>query len=211
MMSHAIAEKCMEILDASPSIHTLDLTGGAPELCQEFRYLVKEGRRRGKTVIDRCNLTVLLEKGQEDLGVFLAENKVKIVASLPCYSEKNVNAQRGSGVFDKSIAGLQILNSLGYGIEGSGLELDLVYNPNGGVLPPDQTSLEREYKQKLADDFNISFNKLFTITNMPIKRFADYLYRKGELDSYMALLLNAFSPATTDSLMCTNTCKIHSL
>lgn len=208
MMSHTIASKCIDILDSSPSIDTLDLTGGAPELCTEFRWLVQQARQRNKKVIDRCNLTVLLEPGQEDLADFLAHHQVHIIASLPCYAEKNVNQQRGSGVFDKSILALQRLNTLGYGTGASPLQLDLVYNPNGAFLPPSQASLERDYKLRLKQDFNIEFNNLFTITNMPIQRFAESLYRKGELDKYMEVLRGAFNPTTTASVMCRDTLSV---
>ena len=207
-MTLEIAAKCMSIMDNSPSIDVVDLTGGAPELNPSFRFLVEEARKRGKEVIDRCNLTVLLEPGQEDLPEFLASNGVRVVASLPCYSESNVDKQRGKGVFGRSILALQLLNAKGYGIEGSNLRLDLVYNPSGGSLPPSQASLEIDYKKRLFDDFGIKFNSLLTITNMPIKRFADYLLQKGELDSYMELLVNNFNPNAADGLMCRDTLSV---
>ena len=207
-MSHEVAEQCVRILDRSPSVHTLDLTGGAPELNPEFRWLVEQGRKRNLKVIDRCNLTVLLERGQEDLAAFLARNQVNVVASLPCYSEKNVNQQRGSGVFDNSIQALRMLNDLGYGRPDSGLELDLVYNPNGAFLPPGQQKLEQDYKLRLKQDFNIDFNRLYTITNMPIKRFAEHLYRKGDLDAYMQLLVQSFNPSTVEGVMCRDTLSV---
>jgi len=204
MMTEEVARRCMQLLEKTPSITTLDLTGGAPELNSQFRYLVTEGRRQGKEVIDRCNLTVLSEPGQEDLAQFLADNKVRIVASMPCYSEKNVNSQRGTGVFDKSILGLLQLNQVGYGVDGTGLHLDLIYNPLGAFLPPEQTALEAKYKTELAEHFGIVFNSLFTLSNMPIKRFADFLHRRGELAKYMELLVRNFNPATVEGLMCTN-------
>lgn len=204
MMTEDIARRCMHLMEQTPSVSTLDITGGAPELNSQFRYLVSEGRRQGKEVIDRCNLTVLSEPGQEDLAQFLADNRVRVVASLPCYSEKNVNTQRGSGVFDKSILGLLKLNQLGYGVEGSGLHLDLIYNPLGAFLPPEQAALEAKYRTELADNFGIVFSNLFTLSNMPIKRFADFLHRRGELADYMDLLVRNFNPATVDGLMCTN-------
>ena len=207
-MSIEIAAKCMAILDESPSIDIVDLTGGAPELNPSFRFLVKEARKRNKIVIDRCNLTVLLEPGQEDLPDFLAENKVRVVASLPCYSESNVDKQRGKGVFGRSILALQLLNAKGYGIEGSDLLLDLVYNPSGGSLPPPQAKLEADYKRKLMEDFGIQFNSLLTITNMPIKRFADFLLKEGELDSYIELLVNNFNPAAAGGVMCSDTLSV---
>lgn len=176
-MSAEVAQRCLELLEASPSVTTVDLTGGAPELNAQFRPLVQGVRalekRTGRKieVIDRCNLTVLLEPGQEDLGTFLAAHSVRVVASLPCYSAKNVNQQRGTDVFERSIAGLKLLNSLGYGSEGHPhLSLDLVYNPNGAFLPPPQDKLEAKYKEELDEAFGITFNSLFTITNMPIKR-----------------------------------------
>jgi radical SAM/Cys-rich protein len=202
MMNRNVAERCIKLLEMSPSVKTLDITGGAPELNENFRYMVTEGRRLGKEVIDRCNLTVLSEPGQEDLGSFLAENKVRVVASLPCYSAKNVDIQRGSGVFSRSIRGLLLLNQLGYGQEGSGLILDLVYNPLGAFLPPEQSALEATYRRQLEADFGISFNNLFTLTNMPIKRFADQLARRDELVPYMDLLVRNFNPAACGGLMC---------
>ncbi|XP_070558787.1 uncharacterized protein [Ptychodera flava] len=209
MMNRRTAEKCIDLLQKSPSIHTLDLTGGAPELCQEFRYLAKAGRELGRQVIDRCNLTALLEPGQEDTAEFLAENQIQVFASLPCYSKKNVNLQRGQGVFDKSIQALLILNSLGYGKEGSGLQLNLVYNPLGGFLPPPQKELEDKYKEELMETFGIVFNKLYTLTNVPIKRFADFLYRRNELQNYMDLLVRNFNPDTVPALMCYNTLSVN--
>eukprot|EP00953_Heterococcus_sp_UTEX-ZZ885_P029886 15826-Heterococcus_DN1.PRE.2 len=207
-MSREVADQCLAVLRASPAVSTLDITGGAPELNPQFRYLVQQACAAGVEVIDRCNLTVLQEPGQEDLAEFLAENKVRVVASLPCYSSKNVNMQRGSGVFDRSIAGLKKLNALGYGIEGSGLSLDLVYNPLGAFLPPPQQDLELKYKEELMSTFGIQFNSLFTITNMPIKRFADFLYRRGELKEYMDLLVRNFNPAAVKGLMCKDTVSV---
>lgn len=207
-MSLEIADRCLSIIKNSPSITSVDITGGAPELNPAFRHLVVESHKMGLEIIDRCNLTVLEEPGQEDLVQFLAEHKVRVVASLPCYSEKNVNMQRGQGVFGRSISGLQALNAAGYGKEGSELGLDLVFNPLKGVLPPDQSSLESDYKKKLMDDFGITFNSLFTLTNMPIKRFADLLFRTGELEAYMTLLVNNFNPAAVNGVMCRNTLSV---
>lgn len=180
----------------------LDLTGGAPELNPHFKTLVSKARAMGTKVIDRCNLTVLLETGQEDLANFLAQNQVEIVASLPCYSEANVDRQRGVGVFQSSIHGLKTLNSLGYGSEGSGLVLNLVYNPVGPHLPPSQIELEREYKTKLKSDFGIEFNSLLTITNMPIQRFGSTLVSKGQFADYMKLLRGAYQSSNLNNLMC---------
>ena len=189
-------------------IRTLDLTGGAPELNPNFRYLVTEAREVGIHVIDRCNLTVLFLPGQEDLAHFLAGNKVEIVASLPCYLQENVDKQRGRGAFDESIRALQLLNNLGYGKENSDLVLNLVYNPVGPHLPPDQAELERDYKERLLEDWGIHFNRLYTITNMPITRYAKYLKALNQYDSYVELLINSFNPATLDGLMCRNTLNV---
>ncbi|XP_033645886.1 uncharacterized protein LOC117305188 isoform X1 [Asterias rubens] len=209
MMTRETAERCLEILKNSPSVHTLDLTGGAPELATEFKFLAKGGRDLGRDVIDRCNLTALLEPGHEKTAEFLAENNIIVVASLPCYSAKNVNTQRGSGVFDKSIQALLMLNQLGYGKDDSKLRLDLVYNPLGGFLPPAQADLEMKYKKELWETFGIEFNNLYTITNMPIKRFADFLYRRNELEGYMNLLVRNFNPGSMTGLMCRNHLNIN--
>ncbi len=202
IMPAEIAARTLELLAASPNIQTLDITGGAPELNPNFRRLVSESRRMGRHVIDRCNLTVLFEAGQEELVEFLAGNAVEVVASLPCYTAENVDKQRGRGVFDKSIRALQRFNEVGYGRAGSGLVLDLVYNPLGAFLPPPQAKLEADYKQQLREHFGIEFNRLFTITNMPIKRFAEQLVRESKWHSYMGLLVNHFNPATVETLMC---------
>jgi radical SAM/Cys-rich protein len=178
---------------------TLDLTGGAPELNGHFRYLVREARALGVRVIDRCNLTVLFEPGQEDLGEFLAEQQVEVTASLPCYAQENVESQRGKGVYDKSIDALRKLNALGYG---DGLILNLVYNPVGAVLPPPQQSLEVEYRRQLKARFGICFNSLFTVTNMPISRFGSVLLAQGKYVEYMQLLRDNFSSANMETLMC---------
>ncbi|MDX1693356.1 MAG: arsenosugar biosynthesis radical SAM protein ArsS [Ketobacteraceae bacterium] len=189
-------------------VNTLDLTGGAPELNPEFRRLVAAGRRLGVEVIDRCNLTVLNEPGQEDLADFLAAEQVRVVASLPCYSEKNVDSQRGKGVFDGSVAGLRKLNALGYGKPGSGLVLDLVYNPGGAFLPPPQEALERDYKAQLRDNFGIEFDNLLTITNMPISRFGAVLLAQGGFESYMNLLRESYSAKNLAGVMCRNTVSV---
>jgi radical SAM/Cys-rich protein len=195
-------ERLLELLAKEPQIHTVDITGGAPELNPHFRYFVKEIRKMDKEVIDRCNLTVLFEKDQEDTAEFLAENKVHIVASLPCYLGDNVDSQRGKGVFDKSIKALLKLNDLGYGNQGSGLSLNLVYNPVGEHLPPAQEKLENDYHKHLKDSFGIVFNSLFTITNMPIKRYAHMLEREGKIDEYMQLLIDNFNPQAVNAVMC---------
>ena len=187
---------------AARGITHLDLTGGAPELHEGFRKLVAQASAQGVKVTDRCNLTVLFEPGQETLAEFLTEHSVDIVASLPCYSIENVDQQRGEGVFDKSIAALQKLNRLGYAKEGTGLTLNLVYNPQGPTLPPDQVALEADYKRVLKEEFDIEFNELFAITNMPIKRFGSTLISKGQFEEYMELLINSFSPGNLDGVMC---------
>ncbi|MDD9950282.1 MAG: arsenosugar biosynthesis radical SAM protein ArsS [Zetaproteobacteria bacterium] len=201
-MSRQTVERMLQLLDASPAVRTVDMTGGAPELNPNFRFLVQQAHQRGLQLIDRCNLTVLYEPGQEDTAAFLAARRVKIVASLPCYSKDNVEQQRGDGVFAKSIAALQMLGQLGYGQEGSELELDLVYNPLGPHLPPEQQALEEEYKQILWDHFQIKFNRLLTITNMPIKRFLYDLNRKRQTAAYMDLLCRHFNRTTVPHLMC---------
>lgn len=183
-------------------ITTLDLTGGAPEMNPHFRYLVKSAREMDIRIIDRCNLTILTEHGYEDLAEFLAEYHVEITASLPCYLEDNVNKQRGNGVFKKSITALQTLNRLGYGLDGSGLTLNLVYNSQGPVLPPPQGELKQAYQQHLKEDYGIVFNDLFTITNMPIKRFGSMLVSKHQFDDYMTLLYEAYQESNLDSVMC---------
>jgi radical SAM/Cys-rich protein len=201
-MDKATAERILTLISQTPSITVVDITGGAPELNENFRFLVTEARALGCQVIDRCNLTVLFEPGQEDLAQFLLENKVQIVASLPCYQRENVDKQRGSGVFSKSIAALELLNRMGFGKPDSELTLDLVYNPGGALLPPDQQMLEQAYRKELLELFGIEFSRLFTITNMPISRFLRQLEREGKLSEYMDVLVNAFNPASIDHLMC---------
>jgi len=194
---------------AKTDIHTVDLTGGAPEMIPDFIYLIEGLRKLPQvtTIIDRCNLTILNVPGYEWLADFLTLHRVQVVASMPCYSAANVNAQRGDGVFDSSILGLQKLNTLGYG-DSEILPLDLVYNPNGAFLPGDQTELEADYKRELSGHFGITFRRLFTITNMPIARFKSWLKNSGELEAYMELLVSAFNPAAVDGLMCRNTLSI---
>ncbi|MDH5230822.1 MAG: arsenosugar biosynthesis radical SAM protein ArsS [Gammaproteobacteria bacterium] len=183
-------------------VSVLDLTGGAPELNPHFRRLVTTARDNNINVIDRCNLTILFEPGQEDLAEFLALQGVEVVASLPCYSQANVDQQRGKGVFDHSIEGLQKLNQLGYGQTDSELILNLVYNPLGASLPPSQQELELDYKKELYENFSIVFNQLFTITNMPIKRFGSTLISKGTFESYMNLLKESFDQVNLQNVMC---------
>jgi radical SAM/Cys-rich protein len=197
-------ERLIYLLKKSKTIHTVDLTGGAPELNPNFKYIVEESRALGHKILDRCNLTVFYEEGMNDLPEFLAKNEVQIIASLPCYTPQNVDKQRGKGVFDKSIEALQWLNNLGYGKPGSNLELHLVYNPGGAFLPAKQSELEQQYKIELKKYMGIEFNKLLTITNMPIKRFADDLFRTGEYKKYMELLINNFNKSTVKGIMCKN-------
>ena len=194
---------------ACTEIPTIDLTGGAPEMIPDFRYFIErvKGLRASRHVIDRCNLTILLESGYKGLAQFLARHRVEIIASMPCYTAENVNAQRGEGVFDGSIAALQLLNSLGYGIN-SELLLHLVYNPVGAFLPGPQDELEADYKRELFSHFGIVFNKLYSITNMPIGRFAAFLRHNHQLQEYMELLVDAFNPTTIDGLMCRNTISV---
>ncbi len=203
-MAPETAARAVALLDLPGAEHleTVDITGGAPELNPSFRYLVEEARARGLRAIDRCNLTVLFQPGQEDTPQFLRDHQVEVVASLPCYSRENVDQQRGRGVFDLSIRALRLLNSLGYGKPDSGLALNLVYNPLGPFLPPPQEELQDDYRGRLLEDFDIEFNQLFTLTNMPIKRFLYDLRRKGRLEDYMTLLVNSFSPHTVEHLMC---------
>ena len=193
---------------AARGLRTLDLTGGAPELHDGFRGLVLAARAQGVRVIDRCNLTILFEPWQDDLAEFLAEQRVDIVASMPCYSAANVDKQRGDGVFDLSIAALQKLNALGYGQTGSGLSLNLVYNPQGPSLPPDQQTLQADYKRELLVHFGIVFNELFALTNMPIQRFGSTLVSKGQFHGYMDLLKNSFQAHNLDGVMCRNTVSV---
>jgi len=200
-MDQRVAARVLDLLAASPTVTTMDVTGGAPELNANFRHLVTEARRLGRSVIDRCNLTILFEPGQEELADFLAAHGVAVVASLPCYTADNVERQRGHGVFDKSIRALQQLNALGYG-RGGGLRLDLVYNPVGAFLPPAGAALESRYRDELGRAFGITFDRLLTITNMPIKRFAEMLARDGATDAYQSLLVNHFNPDTVGGLMC---------
>jgi radical SAM/Cys-rich protein len=208
IMTRATIDQLIDWL-AKTDIPTVDLTGGAPEMIPDFKYLVErlKALTPPRHIIDRCNLTILLEPGYEDYADFLARHEIEIIASMPCYSPENVNAQRGNGVFDLSIKALQLLNSLGYGLEPQ-LPLHLVYNPNGAFLPGPQEELEADYKRELENHFGIVFNKLYTITNLPISRFASYLKNNNLLGDYMALLNDAFNPATVDGLMCRNTINV---
>jgi radical SAM/Cys-rich protein len=208
IMTRATIDQLIDWL-AKTDIRTVDLTGGAPEMIPDFKYLVErlKALTPPRHIIDRCNLTILLEPGYEDYASFLARHEIEIIASMPCYSPENVNAQRGNGVFDASIKALQLLNSLGYGREPQ-LPLHLVYNPNGAFLPGPQEGLEADYKRELKEHFGVVFNKLYTITNLPIARFASYLKNNNLLGDYMALLNDAFNPATVNGLMCRNTINV---
>jgi len=201
-MSGDTIQAVIEFLDTSPNVRTLDLTGGAPELNRYFRKLVAAAHTRGVRVIDRCNLTILEEPGHADLDEFLAQHGVEVVASMPCYLEDNVDRQRGKGVFDASIRGLQRLNALGYGKEDTGLALNLVYNPQGASLPPAQGTLQEAYRSHLHKHFGVTFNQLFTLANMPIQRFGSTLVSKGQFSSYMALLRSAHRAENLAQVMC---------
>ena len=207
-MSDEVAERCMWLLERTPSIDTVDITGGAPELHPRFRWLVTRSLALGRGVIDRCNLTILTEPGQWDLAPFLADHGVRVVASLPCYSSGNVDAQRGAGVFTRSIEGLKRLNAAGYAMPGSDLALDLIYNPGGPFLPPPQRVLEERYRQALLTDHGIHFSSLLTLTNLPISRFNGWLARRDATDSYQQLLEDSFNPATVPALMCRSTVSV---
>ena len=200
-MSGEIADLVIAFLERQ-KVSTLDITGGAPELNPHFRRMVIAARDLGVRVMDRCNLTIFEVEGHDDLPQFLADQQVEIVASMPCYLEDNVERQRGKGVFDASIRGLQKLNALGYGDETSGLVLNLVYNPQGPSLPPPQAGLEADYKRVLGDSHGIRFNSLYTLANMPIQRFGSMLISKGQFDDYLALLQNAHLDANLDGVMC---------
>ena len=207
MMSSENIDLVVEVLKKQ-NIETLDITGGAPEMHSGFRDLVMRARKLGVEVIDRCNLTILREPGYEGTAEFLAEQGVQIVASLPCYSADNVDAQRGNGTFDKSIWALQKLNSLGYGKPDSPLKLNLVYNPQGPSLPPAQEQLEADYKRELKAHFGIEFNSLFALANMPIKRFGSFLISKGQFHGYMDLLKANHSDANLPNVMCKTTISV---
>ena len=200
-MSAETAALVLRYLEASGA-SALDLTGGAPELNANFRAMVVEARRLGARVIDRCNLTVLFEPGQEDLAEFLAAQRVEIIASLPCYTPELVDRQRGKGVYETSIAAIRRLNALGYAREGSPLTLDLVYNPQGAALPPAQDKLEADYKRILGEQHAIAFNRLYTMANMPIQRFGSTLISKGQFNAYMDLLRGAHQDGNLDGVMC---------
>ncbi len=207
IMTRETAEQCVAALRNS-QIETVDLTGGAPEMNPGFRWLVEECRKLGRHVIDRCNLTILLAPGYEDLPEFLAAQRVEVVASLPCYLQENTDRQRGNGVFARSVEALRRLNALGYGRPGSGLTLTLVYNPVGPALPPSQSTLESAYRRELSERYGIVFSRLYTITNMPISRFLAELVETGRYGEYMDRLIAAFNPQTLDGVMCRDTLSV---
>lgn len=208
-MDRATLERCLEIIAAVPSIHSVDITGGAPEMNPHFRWFVESCANLGKQVIDRCNLTIIMANPKyRDLPAFFAKHKVQVVSSLPYFSKSRTDSQRGDGVFEDSIKALQLLNEAGYGKPDTGLELNLVYNPSGAFLPGDQATLEAEFKRQLKRKYDIVFNQLFAITNLPIARFLDYLLQSGNYEEYMQKLVDAFNPGTVDGLMCRNTISI---
>lgn len=207
LMDKETIDLVLDVIKAR-GVKTLDLTGGAPEMNPHFRYLVTEARKLDVEVIDRCNLTILCEEGYEDLAQFLADNQVTVVASLPCYTQDNVDAQRGKGVFDDSIKGLLKLNELGFGKGQSHLPLNLVYNPGGAFLPPAQVGLQQDYKERLKNDWGIEFDELYTITNMPISRFGSMLISKGEFDNYMELLTDNYQEQNLNTVMCRTTVSV---
>ncbi len=206
-MSRETMQLCLDVLAKSEAT-TLDITGGAPEMNPHFRWLVGQARALGRHVIDRCNLTILLAPGYDDLPEFLAAHRVEVIASLPCYGPVNTDRQRGDGVFDKSITALRRLNALGYGQPGSGLELTLVFNPGGPSLPPSQAGLEADYRRELATRFGVTFTRLFTVTNMPISRFLDDLVQGGQYDEYMQTLIDAYNPTAAAEVMCRSTLSV---
>ncbi|MCB0641549.1 MAG: arsenosugar biosynthesis radical SAM protein ArsS [Phaeodactylibacter sp.] len=208
-MDRATLERCLEIIASVPSIHSVDITGGAPEMNPHFRWFVEEVTALGKRVMDRCNLTIIVaNKKYHDLPAFFAKHQVQVVSSLPYFSKKRTDSQRGDGVFEDSIKALQMLNAVGYGKAGTGLELNLVYNPSGSFLPADQATLEAEFKRQLKRKYDIDFNQLFAITNLPIARFLDYLIESGNYAEYMQKLIDAYNPATVGGLMCRNTLSV---
>jgi len=207
IMTREMAELCMQTL-AQTDIPTVDITGGAPELNPNFRWLVEQARGLGRHVMDRCNLSVLLLPSQTDLAEFLAKHQVEVIASLPYYRPSQTDAQRGDGVFEKSVRALQLLNRLGYGVEGSGLTLNLVHNPVGAFLPPKQEAIEAQFRKELARQHGVVFNHLYTITNMPISRFLEFLVESGNYEGYMERLANAFNPTAATGVMCRYTISV---
>ena len=208
IMTRETMQQCLDIL-ATTDIPTVDLTGGAPEMNPDFRWFVEEITKLGRKTMVRCNLTIIMaNKKYHDLPQFFAEHKLEVVSSLPFYNKSRTDAQRGDGVFEDSIKALQMLNAVGYGKPGSGLTLNLVYNPSGAFLPGSQLTLEQQFKKELKRNFDIDFNNLFCITNMPISRFLDYLIESGNYESYMQKLIEAFNPIAAAGVMCRNTVSI---
>lgn len=209
IMTRATMQLCIDILTKNTSLKTVDLTGGAPELNPDFRWFAEEIKKLDRHIIVRCNLTIIIaNKRFNDLPDFFKKNNVEVVSSLPSYTQERTDRQRGDGVFEDSIKALQMLNEVGYGKNGTGLILNLVYNPAGAFLPPAQTSLEKEYKEELYKNFGISFNNLYVITNMPISRYLDYLLVSGNYEKYMDKLIAAFNPSAAKSVMCRNTISV---
>jgi len=203
IMEKEVLRECLQVAQ-NKTIHTVDLTGGAPEMNPHFRWFVEELSLLGKKVIVRSNLTILTYKRYLDIPQFFKDNKVVVISSMPCYSKDNVDKQRGGGVFDRSIQALKRLNELGYGKKETGLELDLVFNPVGASLPPEQAGLELDYKRELKELFGIDFNQLFTITNLPISRFLDFLLKEGKYEEYMLKLIDSYNPVAAENVMCRN-------
>lgn len=208
-MDKATLEQCLKIIAAIPTIKTVDITGGAPEMNPHFKWFVEECTKLGKKVMNRCNLTIIMaNKKYQELPEFFKQHQVHLISSLPYFSKRRTDSQRGDGVFEDSIKALQLLNEVGYGKENTGLTLDLVYNPSGAFLPASQETLEAEFKRQLKRKYNIDFNSLFAITNLPISRFLDYLIQTGNYEEYMEKLVGAFNPATVEGLMCRNTISV---
>ncbi len=208
-MTRETLEKCLKVIKTIPTVHTVDITGGAPELNPHFRWFVEECSQLGVKVMNRCNLTIIVaNKKFNDLPRFFAKHKVHVVSSLPYFSKSRTDSQRGEGVFEDSIKALKMLNDAGYGKENSGLQLDLVYNPSGAFLPAGQQTLEAEFKRQLKRKYDIEFNHLFAITNLPISRFLDFLISTDNYQRYMQLLVDSFNPATIEGLMCRNTISV---
>ena len=209
IMTRETMQLCLEAIKQSPQLTTVDITGGAPEMNPDFRWFVEELSKLGLEIIVRCNLTIILaNKKYHDLPEFFATHKVHVVSSLPYFMASRTDAQRGDGVFEKSVKALQMLNNVGYGKEGSGLLLDLVYNPSGAFLPSGQKAMEAEFKRRLKNSYGIEFNSLFCITNLPISRFLDYLVQSGNYDSYMQKLVGSFNPVAAAGVMCRNTISV---
>jgi radical SAM/Cys-rich protein len=208
IMTRETMQLCLDAIDKT-NCSTVDLTGGAPEMNPEFRWFVEQLSIKGKKVIVRCNLTIIVaNKKYNDLPDFFKKHKVEVVSSLPYFTSTKTDAQRGDGVFDKSIQALRLLNAVGYGKEGSGLVLDLVYNPSGAFLPPDQAALQVDFKKKLKDRFDIEFNELYAITNLPISRFLEYLVASDNYEGYMEKLVNAYNPVAAENVMCRSTISV---